>query len=215
MLACQAARSESCHPHIRRACSGPHGFAAIRAGPSNHAWLPSGYKFPYWLKRAVGAGRAAVRRWRAVLAHPNHQVLRHVSRATDPMAKDVHAGIRHQGRDASLRDDLPVTLDPGRRRASGLAIGSVALSCRSSAAHPLRPPHMARMASIAPDFRWACAAGEAGHALVMRRSSVRVRQAAPSCRRRGGGRPLTPPARRRRLLVSGAEGGSDVVEPGG
>jgi hypothetical protein len=39
----------------------------------------SGYKFPYWLKRAFGAGRAAVRRWRAVLAHPNHQVLRHVS----------------------------------------------------------------------------------------------------------------------------------------
>jgi len=49
------------------------GNAAIRAGPSNHAGSTSGYKFPYWLKRAYGAGCAAGRRWRAVLAHPNDQ----------------------------------------------------------------------------------------------------------------------------------------------
>ena len=68
------------------------------------------------------------------------------------------------------------TLDPGHRRASGLAIGSVALSWSPVAAHPARTPEPAHGTASAPNARIRTGPDidtAPGEAFAMRRSGVR------------------------------------------
>jgi hypothetical protein len=123
------------------------GSAAIRAltayvrRPPQRSVALIGYEFPYWFKSAFGATRCG-RRWRAVLARPSgdhgseHPIREEPGarvicalpfmargsthlRAADPLHEYLHAGTRHQGRCASLRDDLRPPLTPGTDEQEG------------------------------------------------------------------------------------------------
>ena len=140
-----------------------------------------GYDFPYWLKRASGARRAA-----GGAGAPSSRTRSRAGRPEPPCRRpDRQRCARRRPASRALRVAKrwpAATLDPGRRRARGLAIESAARSWASGPAHPARTP--------GPDHR-AARAGNARiqtgqdyvvftvEAFAMRRSGVRVPSAPP------------------------------------
>ena len=94
-----------------------------------------GYDFLYWLKSAFGATRCG-RRWRAVLTR---QYCTH-HRASGPILNDLHAGVRHQGRRASLRDDLRPPWTPDTTEQAGWLSGRWQHSVCPVSRTPCAPP---------------------------------------------------------------------------
>ena len=146
-------------PSARRAAGGA-GAPSSRVHPHPHSKRP--------LHHGTGARNAMAQRPQ-LHSPPSHRPDAEGSARRHPASRALRVALRWP----------PATLDPGRRRAGGLVIGSVALFCpdrfRAPPAHP-RPIVLGsrRSACTGPD-----AAVQPGVAFAMRRSGVRIPSAPP------------------------------------